>query len=380
MKNQLVNRMKKLVAAVVAMSMLAGMSLVSNAGDPVDETIKSETDIRYELTTQADYEKYLGQNKAPEDLHNDAGYIFGGWFQKDGEKMKPLTALADVKDNTKVYAKYVPAQIFSVKCQNLYGTTADTTSTSVKVLAGVDSVNYQNVGFEIYAVSFKDKDHKTLGTVNKLADDIIAKDVYRTLKIGTNDPIPASDVFSSNDTTYVAAAWINNIAQANYGKVISIKPYWITLDGAKVYGLTKYAHVEDGYVTADGKRWVNIPVNVRDIENVKVAAGVMSMELDTANSSNKKDLDSIEVECGQLFGEMDFAIKSDNSVKMVGNLKEMKEDTHGDIIYANVRYQVEAGELEVIKGFNFTISNVDFADIAENQYTATEFPVWNVIY
>ncbi len=369
MKNQVIKRLKKTLAAVLTVSMLAGISMIASA-EAGPESGAPDV-IKY--TKYTDYATYMGSH-APEEIDNDTtGGLFAGWFQKDGDVYKPLENASQVTNSDEVYAKFVPAQMLGVKVQNKAGTKLGEGSTALKVLTGIDSLNYKNVGFELSVVLLSE-DGKTWVKEVSMGEDVKVQNVYWTLKSGSTTYKPV-DLFGTDAAKYFGTTWVKNIGYANYDKIICIKPYIETLDGVRVDGLTKYAHVEDGLEVADreGYRWVNVPINVRDTQGV--AAGVLKL----AKESN--GWDCVEVECGKLFQEMDYAIKSDESVKLVGNLSDMREDAQANTIYANVRFQVAEDDLaKALTGYTFSITEEDFANVAETQYTTTEFPVWDVKY
>lgn len=369
MKNQVIKRLKKTLATVLTVSMLAGLGMVASART-YDES-ENPGVITYEDWSQKDYSTHFANNTAPDEIDNaGTGKLFAGWFLKDGNAYKPLEE--DPGANKAVYAKFVPAEMLSVKVQNKADTVVGSGSTSLKILTGIDSLNYAKVGFELSVVLLSE-DGKTWNTEAPMANDVEVENVYWTLKSGETTYNPSQ--FFGNAAKYFGTTWVTDIGNANYDKIICIKPYIKTLDGATVDGLTKYAHVEDGLAIPgkDGYRWVNVPINVRDTQGV--AAGVLKL------AKENNGWDCVEVECGKLFQEMDYAIKSDESVKLVGNLSSMTTDAKANTIYANVRFQVPGKSLETaLTGYTFNITEEDFANVAETQYTTEQFPVWDVKY
>ena len=101
-----------------------------------------------------------------------AGYVFGGWFKSvnegaegaevyvEGDSTTYYAPLEVAELNTDsdndcdytgtAYAKFVPAQVLSVKAQNQADTVATTPSTNVRILSSTDSDNYAKVGFDIW--------------------------------------------------------------------------------------------------------------------------------------------------------------------------------------------------------------------------------------
>ena len=375
MKNHVVRRLKKVIAVALTVSMLAGMSMIASART-VDETDLGDGQIVY--TQMDDYAEYLGQNKAPANVDQGSGKLFAGWFAKVDDTYKPLKNSSDIPENNDgIYAIYIPAQLLSVKCQNATGTAAGMSGTTkLKVLTGVDSLNYQKIGFDISVIALSE-DGKTWTNkeikLNSMEDTV----VYRNLKVN-GTPYTASDAFCIDGATYFATGWVTGIGSAYFDSIICIKPYLVTLDGVTVEGLTKYAHVEDG-LAYDGDvnyRWVNIPVNVRAKDNQGVAAGVLKL-------AGTAGWECVGIECGRVFQEMDYAVVDSKDVKIVGNLSSMDEDAKVNDILVNVRFKVPSSSLQTGNTqYECAISGVDFANIAETAFgdNTGESPVWDVVF
>ena len=77
---------------------------------------------------------------------------------------------------------------------------------------------------------------------------------------------------------------------------------------------------------------------------------------------------------------MDYAAQA-GSAKLVGNLSNMNQDVAENAIYANVRFKVPVSTLSAGNTqYSFGVNDVDFANIAEQAFTATKFPVWDVAF
>ncbi len=398
MKNKTLSLLKKTASALLVAVMLVGVSVVSvQAGDPQKEAGKSL--IRYEGYELAEFkEGYQNNNVAPEpsaDTKDDCpqGYVFGGWFTlEDDDTYFPVTDKRKVEAEM-VYAKFVPAYVMGVKCQNIADTTAESPVATMKFVSAMDSPNYQSYNFKVSAVrvhedgTFERNDDITdqSTVVNQVAG--YTYKVYKNFLVygtaGNENPVKyvPSDLFGP-EAQYFTTWGIENIQKKSYDKIICIEPSWTTLDGTVVQGLTKYAHVEDGFVKMIGEdkyRYVNVPINLRQVKTISgdgVAAGVLSI-----GYSADDDLVFDKVESGRFFEEMAWAPKT-NSVKLVGNTLSIEDKNQNDV-YANIRFLKkvpENPETTVINGLNFTISDVDFSDSSENQYNASTYPVWNIKY
>lgn len=381
---------------MLATVMLVGVSAVSaKAGEPVDES--GQSPIVYETYTVDQFKAggYDLNAVAPEPSTDtkarcSQGYVFGGWFTSKGNNTYyPITDRSTVSDT--VYAKFVPAYVMSVKCQNIAGIDEETEFATMKFVSAMDSSNYASYNFKVSTVKVSE-DGTFVSAINDFTsqDEVITDEpdkVYKEFAVyGTTENtepkiyVP-SDLFGSV-AKYFTTWGIQNIKKASFGNIVCIQPTWTTLDGTVVEGLTKYAHVEDGFVKIIGEdsyRYVNVPINLRQVEALSgdgVAAGVLSI-----GYSADYGLVFDKVESGRFFEEMAWAQKT-NSVKLVGNTLAI-EDRNKNDVYANVRFLkkvTENVETAVLTDLDFTISDVDFSDSSETQYNATTYPVWNIKY
>ena len=145
------------------------------------------------------------------------GYVFAGWFT-DAEATSPV---AD--ETTNVYAKFVTQDVLSVKGQLKTGTTAESLNTDYRFSTTVDSLNYQNIGFNI--------------TVNGNTKSPSSTTVYKKITARSGDEIIAHDptVFSAV-SQYFHTYTITGIPQSAFAEEIQIAAYWTTLDGTVVTG------------------------------------------------------------------------------------------------------------------------------------------------
>ena len=160
------------------------------------------------------------------------GYVFAGWFT-DNTCTKAITRGSTVE---KAYAKFVDKDILTVKAQirlDVNGALpAESEGTDMRFVTTVDTGNYQKVGFHIVCTA-KGID-KTIETTK------VYKSLYQVGKnAGEKDTIlptvlsPISEYF----TTYTLFG-VNE-----YDTVITMTPYWVTLDGTTVYGETADKYV-----------------------------------------------------------------------------------------------------------------------------------------
>ena len=296
------------------------------------------------------------------------GYLFGGWYRADGDAYSPITVSdVDTFDET-AYAKFVPANVLSVMTQIDSATIQKGENhpdpASIRIMVGVDSLDYQEIGVKVL-----------LGDVYDTKVDPKTKVYQRVAIDGTT--LEASEIFGA-PADYFAVWKFTGIDASHDAEKIYVQPYWVTMDGTKVYGLAKYVHIEDGY-----RGYISVPVNL--MSGKQTAAGIVAMGYD----SSKMTL--IGVENGHVAnGEMDYdssTTDTTDTVKIVGNEKTVGTYADsGESLFANVRFQLvnplyeknsETGVIKRKDVFTFDINGPDFSDWNENQVDAG---AWTIRY
>ena len=300
-----------------------------------------------------------------------AGYLFGGWYflgedeggnymlcpEADGSGSYVANGVEYIDAYGAYFAKWVPASVLSVKAQNTANTTKDSKSTNTRVISAVDSLDYAEVGFEILL-----NNKTSLG-------ELTTTKVYEKLEANGAEVYP-QDYFGGLDEeqdAYFIVWRLTGIDAVNFGKIIYVRPYWVTADGVKVEGLAKYVHVEDDY-----NKYISIPVNLNVLSEDEVAAGVFEI-------SYPEGLTLVEdkVEMGRVFGELEFADKG-SSVKFAANVEDISKNAKANDIYVNLRFTVDGGGAPAHTEYNFAIQGTpDFCDNEENK---VEVDIWDVLY
>ena len=347
-KKNLLCFVKRLTAGILTTGMIVGGIVVApkqaDAATVEDKVIYEEG---YDITKYWDAEK----SKAPV----KAGYVFGGWYSAKEENA--YLTYEDAKNAETAYAKFVPAQVLSVKAQNMEGTGETVTDkTHVRIISSLDSKNYTKVGFDIYLAN----------SVKLVKDDDYTKNepletdkIYDGILVGKNKQEKRASEIFGGASKYVSVWQLENIDSAHWGKIIYVRPYWITKDGTKVEGLAKYVHIEDEY-----EGYISVPVNLLDEE--KVAAGIVEMAYDKA-------LEYVEVEEGRVLPDMTCFHNADTkTVKMVGNAPNTGKYISGETLFANVRFKKPAEDT------NFEMTPVQFCNWKEE--TVEIDKVWDVKY
>ncbi len=177
-----------------------------------------------------------GTAPADAETKKTEGYVFAGWFINEG-CTKALT-----KDNQssveQAYAKYVDAEILSVKAQlsgNLYDKNTENDNTgAIRFVTTIDSRKYQKVGF---VLEVKDAAKRATVGSNEIYEVLYAVNetskeaeliVYRPDRFS-----PESEFFKTFTLTGFTDS---DSATFNFDTQITATPYWITQDGTTVYG------------------------------------------------------------------------------------------------------------------------------------------------
>ncbi len=378
MRNKFLQVMKTIAVSVLAVSIVAVGSIgLPNGAKAAETTIDSEdstTGVQYVKYTNLDPGDYIGKSAPEYDAvdGDGVGYIFGGWYEKKGNTYATIKNADELKAASEVVAKFVPAQTLSVKCQNWAGTKADSDGVIVRVISAVDSTNYSGYGFEISRKG--NNGWISLGTY-------ISKDnneVYSTFNYYKNadDTTPVAkyvpgDLFGKAAKHFTTCT-VGKIPQGHHGTIICIKPFWKTLDGTTVYGLSKFAHVEDGYLN-----YINVPVNINTLNaNNGAVAGRL-------NVKSTNGLESVGVEYGKLFDEMETNTVTDSEgnviVRCVGNTSTISAEAEKNAmdIYVNLRFQGVDDNATKVPHYTFNVTDEEFCDSAENISTDD---VWNIKY
>ncbi len=366
-KKQVVSFMKKLTAGMLAVGTIVSGIVVypkqADAAVVADEVIYIQNDDEQTYNIQdywnADEEKRTAPIKE--------GYVFGGWF-KSADESQPLTE-AELKEAVpdSAYAKFVPAQVLSVKAQNEDGVTEQSIAAMreknnngqpiseeekfyVRVMSSLDSENYTKVGFDIY-----------LNNKIKLENTETEK-IYTGVMVN-GQPQYAEDIYGGA-SKYLMTWRLTEIDWADNVKlIIYVRPYWVTKDGTKVNGLAKYVHIEDEYLG-----YINVPVNLLGGE--KIAAGAVDVTYNTT-----EQLQLVAFEKGRMFEKMNHSY-TEKTVKMVGNTNKRMGtyDDKGETIYANLRFKKPVANTE----FNIVNEANKFCDWDEKFVDVKK--VWDTKY
>ena len=267
-------------------------------------------------------------------------WVFAGWYQEETcENPYKASALSQV---TSAYAKFVPAEVLSVKCQVTTGTDEYTDKTSMRFISTIDSTNYSEVGFEI--------------TSNGKTHTFSSTNVYKRINSVTSGlECGFSPVAFDTESEYFMTFTLTNIANKNFERVHFVRPYWRTLDGTTVYGMSRNVRVSDSY-----NQIANIPVRL--YSDATVTAGSLEVAYDT----------TVFEYIGYEVGNVDKAATAVNDTAnktVTCNLSQQTVKPDGMLV--NLRFKVVG---DVTSNTTFTVTNTSI----KNGETA--IPVANIIH
>jgi len=382
---------KRVIATVVTLAVGFGGFLYAPKKVQAEETgavYQEASGVVYQETSNTTFLECINAQKAPDYVKTEetdnSGYLFAGWYTmvlQDDNSYKPGTVITEAGSISEaVFAKYVPAHLAGIACQ-VNVNPSDDAKRNLRIVSVVDSQNYSAVGFNIYGRYDADGDGKneTEWLMYKYSSDGSNKaqstKVYDGLYVyASADATPVlkypSDVFGSKaEGFYFTTVSISGITESFFDATMAVKPYWVTMDGTYVEGMGEFNRVNDSYIMNQEENIINVSVNLKDASSI--AAGMLNITCPEGFALK-------EVECGRVFEEMEY-YASGNTIKCVGNVKELINADNPNEVYVNLRFtktssnDFAVGEAE----FVVDIPQNGFCDITE---TIAEVSAWNVIY
>ena len=235
----------------ISMFSISAFAEDSNSTDVVaDSTEKiDECEKVIKEYSEAEAKEYLaGDNTYP----TLEGYLFAGWYTD--EVCSKDTILGSKTPSGTTYALFVPEHVLSIKAQisvNLIDDDLNNdTKASLRFITSVDSLLYKQVGFEVSYVGTDGKTYKATSASNKVYSSLY--ECGSTTDVWEKKP---ADVFC-NLSKYFKICTLKNFTMDTYKATsFHVTPYWITADGAKVYGVSATKTFVDG--TLRDEAWVS---------------------------------------------------------------------------------------------------------------------------
>ena len=253
--------MKKLFATLLALAMLiAGVCYLTPEANEVKAATTSEKNYTVVAKNSEEYTMVEG-------VPTKAGYVFGGYYKLDSaEDECTIPKRCRAKDAN--YVKFVEDSVLDVKVQVTNGVVQNTENEKykgkyvIRFISSVDGLNYRNIGFELTY-----KDGNETKTIRHTTTNVF-KSIDST--VGTVDGKADTYEFSPNllstDSEYFMTVKLP-VAQADAGKVYTIRAFWTTLDGTEVFGNSRSVSVNDSKDNI-----VNLSANVALDENTAYVA------------------------------------------------------------------------------------------------------------
>ncbi len=201
-------------------------NVVSIGGFAFDNmpTISTQAYVRPEGYMDIAPYRSAGGYTAPE----QEGYLFAGWYA-DAAFTQPLTP---GQTTGWAYAKFVDEQVLTIKYQITGGTTAESASTNLRLLTGVDSLDYASIQFDI-----------TFGGSTKVFE---VNTVYSTINAGGVAITDPKTVFG-DQAGYFVTVTVSAVPQGAFDTAMTVVPCWVTLDGTNVEGSARAFAVSDAF-------------------------------------------------------------------------------------------------------------------------------------
>ena len=214
--------LKRIIAVFCAVCLVCGLVPLTDM-----QTVEAENTVVVAKETKIVKYNEASPKVAPTDIPE--GYVFAGWYQQQ--------ACTDwLTVSGPAYAKFVDENIFRVKAQITADTTAEKDMVAIRVVTSVDSLFYNNIGFEI--------------TINGATRMVSSKTVYDKLYAvgetsGETLSFTPAEVFCSA-SKYFKTYTIEDVPNVAFGSVISVRACWKTQDGTVVYGEATHKTIDMG--------------------------------------------------------------------------------------------------------------------------------------
>lgn len=168
-----------------------------------------------------------------------SGYVFAGWYYDEACVSSPVsTSTKTLEADTKVYAKFVPETVLSVKGQSRY-TEGNTSKIDLRLVTTVDSFQYREVGFIV---------------TNRAGTPKIYKQQYVFASLNAAGIKYAPEFFNACSIRF-GTINISGITVSGEGidpnRVIPVQAYWITKDGTRVTGPARTIKMSDAVASAE---------------------------------------------------------------------------------------------------------------------------------
>ncbi len=157
-----------------------------------------------------------------------SGFVFAGWYA-DAELTQPLSMNQTAGW---AYAKFVDANVLTLKFQTTYGTTADSSSTDLRLLTSVADLQLNSVGFVV--------------NVSTATQNLNSRTVYEKIKAGDTIISEPNRIFGA-DSAYFVTYTLLDVPQTMFDTTFDVTPCWKTMDGTTVTGTPRTFCISETY-------------------------------------------------------------------------------------------------------------------------------------
>lgn len=322
--------MKRWMAALLSLTLILGGAGYF-ADEKIDTVKAGETEEKKEEIVE--YGTYVWETLSYSDsatapICKTEGYFFAGYYEED-----KTTPVAEPVAGTIYQAKFVPTDVLTVKAQITKDVdTSGNTPASVRLITTVDSLNYKEVGFRL-KTDRKDQPFGMTGVLRKITADN-----------GAGAYNYSANIFDLA-SKYYATATFTNIK--DHDTEFFVEPYWVTLDGTKVTGISRYMRISDSYSSnPDGgpKGYVNIPVYLNDTTQIGAGATITIDRKAYVGTNSVANSNSQyyyrDFEAGELFDASQIEVEEDGT-KIIVKIKDGVTEKQAKGLLVNLRLQAK---------------------------------------
>lgn len=263
MKKRSVGFMKRIQLSMITMVVIL-FGVIIFETDMTNLQAEEGTASKYKSVSYSGdiFNTYVKNKTAPKFVE-ETNWIFAGWYEDEVCETAYTSDTIQTVDSA--YAKFVPAEVLSTKCQVTAGTNEDSPSSHLRFVTTVDSANYDAVGFEIES--------------NGITKQFSSKTAYKRI-VSQFDGLDCgfSPVAFDTESEYFVTFTITDILRKNFDRNHFVRPYWVTLDGTTVYGMARNVKVSDIY-----NGLTNIPISLHSDESI--SQGELTVKYDASKYS-----------------------------------------------------------------------------------------------
>lgn len=261
-------------------------------------------------------------------------WLFAGWFT-NSDCTSALSSSVVYTEGSAVnsgpyYAKFVPADVLSVKCQITAETASGAEETVLRCISTVDSLGYKGVGLHLVRPD---------GTVGKMEKSKVSKRIYARKDIDVEAYSYSPKVIDTESEYFFSATEVVN--KDNFGEQYLVKPYWITKDDTTVWGVSRCVTVNE----AIDKNVIHIPVKMDEAPTTGTTLSATDgTNPYTLTYCNKYDADTGYAHFALTTDNEGTSIKTDALKSVTTYTITRSDETTASYVYRNLLTTVGASD------------------------------------